>query len=145
MKKKPIYTRLKCHGVGSRVLVNGEQSQVDAIESTDPNQDTVPSWITSLAAVPFTDMFASGSADGFIRFWKLSESKKSFTLLNSIPVNGFANSMCFFNSKSLIGKDDKMHLCLGIAVGQEHRLGRWWRIKDSKNEARVYQLGTAIN
>lgn len=87
-------------------------------------------------------MFASGSADGFIRLWKLSESKKSFTLINSIPVVGFVNSMSFFNSKSV---DDKMHLCLGIAVGQEHRLGRWWRIKDSNNEARVYELGTAIN
>ena len=80
MKKKPLFTRTKAHGLNSRVVENGVEKHV-----TDIVQDAC-NWITSLAAMPYTDLFASGSCDGFIRLWKVSDSKvgarKVFPLQN---------------------------------------------------------------
>ncbi|KAJ3373949.1 pre-rRNA processing protein [Kappamyces sp. JEL0680] len=172
-KKKPVFTRFHCHGEGSLVLVNGQESCVQPIHAlANPSDDTVCSWITALATVRYSDLFASGSGDGFIRLWKLSDTKKSFQLLNCIPAEGFVNSIIFFEAPSLsfshaaspaVSKDDgqsavarriieksKMQkmvgsipqeLYLGAAVGQEHRLGRWWRKKDVKNHVTVVSLG----
>ena len=49
-------------------------------------------WITALAALPFTDLFASGSSDGVIKLWKLGAEKRNFTSIASIPM-----VICFFN------------------------------------------------
>lgn len=44
-----------------------------------------------------------------------------------IPVQGFVNSLAFSNDGSK----------LVAAIGQEHRLGRWWKIKEAKNSVLV--------
>ena len=87
-------------------------------------------WITSLAAVRYSDLFASGSATGEIRLWKLSESKDSFSLLTTIPLTGVINSLQF--SKS--GK----YLIAGVA--QEPRMGRWIRIPEARNGTAIITL-----
>ncbi|VDK32544.1 unnamed protein product, partial [Anisakis simplex] len=48
-KKKPVCIERKAHGVG---------------------EDQQPNWIVSVAARRYTDLIASGSCDGFVRFWK---------------------------------------------------------------------------
>lgn len=83
----------------------------------------VANWITSIATLVNTDLIASGSSDGFIRVWKLEKSFREIKLKFEIPVTGFVNSLAFTS--------DGSHLIAGI--GQEHRLGRWWRLKEGKN------------
>lgn len=80
-------------------------------------------WISSLATLVNTDLAATGSCDGFIRLWKLGENCKSIMQILQIPVQGFINSLNFTNDGN----------CLIAGVSQEHRLGRWWRLKDAKN------------
>ncbi|KAI8894105.1 WD40-repeat-containing domain protein [Globomyces pollinis-pini] len=159
-KKKPLYTNLRAHGPGTNAKVDGKHYVTKSTEESC-------CWITSLAAIPYTDLFASGSGDGYIKFWKLNESKRSFTLLNSIPMKGFVNSMSFFEAPSLDFQPPQMQKVEGseIAVkiktnaeiqrliksapkqwylvcvtGQEHRLGRWWKLKSSKNQVAVVSL-----
>ena len=44
--------------------------------------------------------------------------------------SGFVNAMCFHpNGRALI-----------IGIGQEHRLGRWWRFKEARNGILVIPL-----
>ena len=43
---------------------------------------------------------------------------------------GFANGVCFHPS----GR------ALLVGIGQEHRLGRWWRIKEARNGILVLPL-----
>lgn len=107
-KKKPMSKVLLAHGEDS--------------ESEHPN------WIVSLCALQNTDLIASGSKDGFIKLWRRDDDTHSLVSISKIAVNGFVNSLQFTPS----GK------YLAAGIGQEHKLGRWWRIKDSKNSIVVY-------
>ncbi|KAG9284202.1 hypothetical protein G9A89_002863 [Geosiphon pyriformis] len=120
-KKKPIFVQNIAHG-----------TQITKSESEGTLSS--PYWIISLAALPYTDIFASGSWDGNIRLWKLINEVRSFELLTEIPVIGFVNSLQFVNTK----KDGKIYLIAG--VGQEHKFGRWQRIKAAKNGFRLIEL-----
>ncbi|GFR19089.1 u3 small nucleolar RNA-interacting protein 2 [Trichonephila clavata] len=97
-------------------------SKITEAHGTDEESET-PNWIVSLTGLQNTDLVASGSKDGFIRLWKRDDGSRSLVPISKIPVNGFVNSLKF----SLSGK----YLIAGI--GQEHRLGRWWKVKDAKN------------
>lgn len=101
MKKKPLCVVTQAHGV----------------------ENEVPRWITSLATVLNSDVFASGSYDDNIRLWKVCESYRKVLPLFSIAANGFVNSMQFTS--------DGQTLYAGL--GQEHKNGRWWRYASYKN------------
>lgn len=83
----------------------------------------IANWISSITTLVNTDLIASGSCDGFIRVWKLEKNFREIKLKFEIPVSGFVNALTFTNdSNSLIA-----------GIGQEHRLGRWLRLKEAKN------------
>lgn len=146
-KKKAIFTQALAHGL----------AQAEGGGSS-------PRWITSLAALRGTDLFASGmsrvsliftntsgSSDGEIRIWALTRPTKSFIPLFTIPAKGFVNSLQILSlpggSLSLPGSDEveksKKQIVLVAAVGQEPRLGRWERMKEAKNGMLVVELVAA--
>lgn len=86
----------------------------------------------SLKTLPnlITHFVPAGSCDGMIRVWKLGDNYRALILLFEVPVRGFVNSLAFTNDGTK----------LIAAVGQEHRLGRWWRIKEAKNSVVVIPL-----
>ena len=102
-KKKPLCTVDFAHGI--------------AVQNEEPN------WISSIATLTNTDLVASGSQDGHIKLWKCDSGFRSLSPVMNIPVIGFVNAMSFTS--------DGNYLIVG--VGQEHRLGRWWKIKEAKN------------
>ncbi|SPO24041.1 related to RRP9 - protein associated with the U3 small nucleolar RNA [Ustilago trichophora] len=82
-KKKPIFSIPVAHGF-------------DVINSETEGEIRTPRWITSLAALPFGDVFVSGSWDGRIRVWGLTSSAgqvKGFKALFDLPVEGVVNSL----------------------------------------------------
>lgn len=126
MKKKAISTVKAAHGVD---VTNNE-----------------PRWISSLTTLHNTDLVASGSHDGFLRLWKSEPKQRKLSqvaevYLGSIlhpeetdqdgePPGGFVNSISIHRSgKAVI-----------LGVGQEHRLGRWWRYKRARNGILVVGL-----
>jgi ribosomal RNA-processing protein 9 len=142
-RKKPILTRTNAHGVSTKVKING----IESCTSTEVECG----WITALECYSFTDLFVSGSADGYVKLWKISESKKSFSLLNCIPgIIGFVNSLRFFeiavkssDDSNIINKKIKgdINLCLAICTGTEHKFGRWYKFPEAKNEVKVINFG----
>ncbi|XP_055642423.1 U3 small nucleolar RNA-interacting protein 2 [Toxorhynchites rutilus septentrionalis] len=113
-KKKPLNTVQCAHGQ----TANGEAN-----------------WISAIATLLNTDVFASGSCDGFVRVWKLAGKSKTIEPLMEIPLEGFVNALAFTSDgKSLI-----------VCTGQEHRLGRWWTLKQAKNRTIVVPLILAEN
>jgi len=98
----------------------------------DEKESANPRWITSVAALSNSDLVATGSSNGFVRLWKCSDKFNKVSELYSIPVRGFVNDLRF--------TEDSFHLI--VAVGKEHKLGRWWTIKDAKNEVLIIPLQT---
>ncbi|KXN91546.1 hypothetical protein AN958_00532 [Leucoagaricus sp. SymC.cos] len=91
-KKKPIFTYPLAHGLHT-------------VHSSTSGPIQTPRWITSLASLPYSDLFASGSWEGQIRLWKLDSKLRSFSPLGgggtgggvgsggSIPIPGIINSL----------------------------------------------------
>ncbi|EIE87730.1 hypothetical protein G6F47_010424 [Rhizopus delemar] len=122
-RKKPLFTKSLAHGLNTTQLESqGEHNQ--------------PYWITAVACLRYSDLFFSGSWDGFVRVWKLAGDNKSFSQIAQIPVEGVVNSIQIktaFASKRTL---------LVVGVGQELKLGRWIRLKNGvKNCTKVFELG----
>jgi ribosomal RNA-processing protein 9 len=100
------------------------------------------SWITSVACLPYTDVFASGASDGHLRVWQAvtpaagtgpsaaSSARASLRSLGTVPIPGFVNSLAFARSGQF----------LLAGVGQEHRCGRWQRIPEARNGVHLVRL-----
>ncbi|KAI0123515.1 WD40-repeat-containing domain protein [Xylariales sp. AK1849] len=164
-KKKPLFVLPQAHGLDPPP----KPEEISAEEFPDPKDVPAPQprWITALRTLHYSDVILSGSWDGHIRCWKLSEDKKR------IEPCGFlgqprsrdsceSNSVSGADHRSLIngtqsdyqspwlvkgiindiavferGKDG---LCVVAAVGKEHRFGRWKQIQGAKNGAVVFEI-----
>uniref|UniRef100_A0A8C3AD32 U3 small nucleolar RNA-interacting protein 2 n=1 Tax=Cyclopterus lumpus TaxID=8103 RepID=A0A8C3AD32_CYCLU len=114
-KKRPLSTVKKAHGC------HGDAG----LEQ--------PHWVASVAALQNSDTVASGafgSHNSHVRLWKCGQNYRGLEPLFSVPVTGFVNSLKFSSSGQF----------LVAGVGQEHRLGRWWRLKEAKNAIYIIPL-----
>lgn len=93
-----------------------------------------PCWISSLATLPFSDLAVSGSCDGTIRFWLCDEANRSLEHIASAPVPGFVNALAVAPSAKFVA----------CAVGQEHRLGRWFKVSEARNGLAIVHLPEAV-
>lgn len=94
-KKKPNFSRAATHGFESTPR---SSHTAELVQPTSPSSDDIltPRWITSLAVLPYSDLFASGSWDGSIRLWQLDFRLRSFKPLGEVKVCGFVNSLQIF-------------------------------------------------
>ncbi|KII61115.1 U3 small nucleolar RNA-interacting protein 2 [Thelohanellus kitauei] len=112
--KKPLFTITKVH----------TQTPNDQLESSSSYQ------ILSIAVIPFHDIIATGSHDGFIKLFSVVEEKR-LEYIKSILCDGHVNSLKF----SECGK----YLIAGC--GCEERLGRWSAVKNrTLNSVKVFML-----
>lgn len=118
--------------------------------------------------MPYSDVILSGSWDGHIRAWKLSEDKRSIIPAGALckplvgdsqefngvsdesdesddqasaqsepwVVKGVVNDISVFER----GDRGRDGLCVVAAVGKEHRLGKWKKVKGAKNGAVVFEV-----
>ncbi|KAL1965651.1 hypothetical protein VTN77DRAFT_5328 [Rasamsonia byssochlamydoides] len=87
-KKKPIYTIPLAHGLDPLPPPEELSSETDPKTAAHNSRFVrrMPRWITALTTVPGTDIILSGSWDGWIRAWRVSEDKKMIHPLG--PVGG---------------------------------------------------------
>eukprot|EP01117_Protostelium_nocturnum_P017380 TRINITY_DN7080_c0_g1_i1.p1 TRINITY_DN7080_c0_g1~~TRINITY_DN7080_c0_g1_i1.p1 ORF type:complete len:486 (+),score=179.89 TRINITY_DN7080_c0_g1_i1:130-1587(+) len=125
-KKKPISTLKLAH------FFNIQKEEGNESENTLERKH---GWISSVAALKYSDLFASGSNDGFIRLWKIErpqgeKTPSGFKSIGVIPMHGWVNSLAFSkNGKFLVA-----------GIGRDHRLGRWDPVKTAKNSIVVIPL-----
>lgn len=87
-RKKAVFTVQTAHGIEEPPPLEEVTSEMDPIvierlKKNDGRQPQ-PRGITALAAVPGTDIILSGSWDGRVRVWKLSDDKRSLISLGAI-------------------------------------------------------------
>ncbi|OJJ44682.1 hypothetical protein ASPZODRAFT_153581 [Penicilliopsis zonata CBS 506.65] len=89
-KKKPLYTVQLAHGLDPLPPLNELSSEMDEKVAAEHSKHLrrTPRWITALATVPGTDIVLSGSWDGWIRAWKISEDKKTIHPLGPVGAGG---------------------------------------------------------
>ncbi|KAH9817652.1 WD40-repeat-containing domain protein [Melampsora americana] len=127
-KKKAIFTQTLAHGTEKEII--NEETQETIIK---------PRWITSISSLGFSDLFCSGSWDGNLKVWKLIKGKgkyeiRKFELIKEIGIGiGMINSIDMILHKRSNESDENGIIGIGVGIGQEHRLGRWKKIKEAKN------------
>ncbi|KAL2151920.1 hypothetical protein VTH82DRAFT_5104 [Thermothelomyces myriococcoides] len=73
-RKKPLHVVPRAHGIEPPL----KPSEASADEFPDPSIVPAPQprGITALRTIPYSDVIMSGSWDGYVRVWKLSEDKR---------------------------------------------------------------------
>jgi ribosomal RNA-processing protein 9 len=157
LRKKPIFTVPLAHGADEFPRDPDEESEYGRPQAR---------WITALATVPYSDMILSGSWDGVIRAWKISEDKRRIesvgTVGPSIPTLSLTNGDStlqngtnhvdevpgvtkplrgIVNGIAVFERGDRGQdgLCIVAAVSKEHRLGKWKRVPKGRCEGVVFE------
>ncbi len=87
-------------------------------------------WISAAAGLYASDLCATGSCDGWVRFWRASLTEQNLSPVAAVPIAGWVNGIA-------IGRRARFAVA---AVGQEHRLGRWKRIPAGRCGVHVIDL-----
>lgn len=91
-KKKPLYTVPLAHGLDPIPPLDELSPEVN--QETAANNSRflrrMPRWITALTTLPGTDVVLSGSWDGCIRAWRISEDKRTIIPLGPVGTGSLA-------------------------------------------------------
>lgn len=174
-KKKPLHVYPLAHGLDPPPT--GEEYYADAdAKGKEVKVPWRPRWITALKALPYTDLFLSGSWDGAIRVWRVSKDTRKIEPMgtmgrthnegeeadplaslkaayeehdsgSSVTLNGDTTPEQARLVKGVINDIDvfergdrgKDGLCVVVATGKEHRMGRWLK-QPGKNGAVVFEV-----
>lgn len=155
-RKKPVSTVRLAHGLDPAPPAQDEMF-ADGNGKRSPGRPT-PRWITALTSIPYADVVLSGSWDGYVRAWKVSQDKRkieglgivgkvadadSENLVNGTSEESSAKQMVrgYINDLSVFerGKRGEEGLCIVAAVSKDHRLGGWRKMK-AKNGAVVFEI-----
>lgn len=151
LKKKAVFTYPLAHGLQPRMKPDEASAEINP----DPRvvAEPLPRWITALVSVPYSDLIISGSWDGHVRAWKITEDKRRIEPLGSIgqidvededdqgisksaeTVKGIVNDLAVFER----GDRGQDGLFVAAAVSKEHRLGRWLKT-EGRNKSVVFEL-----
>lgn len=155
-KKKPIFTIPLAHGLDPPMKPEEASAEAEPDAKVPERQ---PRWITALATVPYSDVVLSGSWDGQVKVWRVSQDKKRLESMGVVGkvqgadedektagvdvqgvqeernVRGIVNDLSVFER----GDRGKDGLCVVAALGTEHRLGRWKKVYGS-NRPIVFEV-----
>lgn len=145
-KKKPIFTMPLCHGTDP--ALQPEEASAEIHPGPEIVPEPQPRWITALTTIPYSDVILSGSWDGQVRVWKVSDDKKKIEAVGVVSSSGIVASpegsavRGIVNDISVFERGDrgKDGVCVVVAVGKEHRMGRWQKQKQGKNGGVVFEI-----
>ncbi|RYC55596.1 hypothetical protein CHU98_g10611 [Xylaria longipes] len=149
-KKKPLDTIVRAHGLEDPLAPSVASSEEHPSAKVVPPPQ--PRGITSLRALPYSDLILSGSTDGFIVLPDAMDTSNedeednnageagttSAAAAKPYQIKGVVNDIAIM-SRGKTGDNETFSVV--CAVGKEHRLGRWGsNIKGAKNGAVVFEL-----
>lgn len=118
-KKKPLY--IYRHGHGHDRALTPAQASGEKEPSMVEIPPAVPRYITAVCAVPYSNIFFTGSYNGSVNMWRLSEDQRSLELVREIAVGaGVVVRLAVAESDAKSNK-----FVVVAALSREHRLGRW--------------------
>ena len=153
--KKPTFVVSAAHGLDPPPRPEQYFAETE-LEGRRVPAPPLPRWITALKAIPYSDLLLSGSWDGQVRVWRVTEDKKRLECLSSIrlkssnvdtdmAVEGGSDEkttvLGMINSIDVLerGKRGAERLCVVAALGRAHRLGRW-KITSGRSGAVMFDV-----
>ncbi|KAI1312867.1 WD40-repeat-containing domain protein [Xylaria venustula] len=110
-KKKPLDTIVRAHGLEDPLPPSVASSEEHPSSKVVPPPQ--PRGITSLRALPYSDLILSGSTDGFIRVWKFDEKEKKLESVGilgqpskHIATNGLINEITT-DAMDIVNEDER--------------------------------------
>ncbi|KAI1429465.1 WD40-repeat-containing domain protein [Xylaria sp. FL1777] len=141
-KKKPLDTIIRAHGLEDPLLPSVASSEEHPSSKVVPPPQ--PRGITSLRALPYSDLILSGSTDGFIvsinirRVWKFNEKEKR---LESVGILGQPSKQIAANGLINQISTDAMDI-----TNEDERINHATDTDGvSKSEAEPYQIKGVVN
>ena len=123
-KKKPLFTVPAAHGLELpppiEEVTSETASEMVAQLKIDDRRRPLPRAITALASLSGTDIIVSGSWDGWIRIWKVSDDKKSLLPLGTV---GNGNKTTQNASEASTDNDGKNGIQIKALNEMEHQNG----------------------
>ncbi|CDW53604.1 U3 small nucleolar RNA interacting protein 2 [Trichuris trichiura] len=104
-------------------------------EHAHADVDNREGWISSLCSVQMMALFDFGNVTKINKYWKKLNVLNRFPVVVRFAVNfryfktGFVNSLASANGSLLVA-----------GIGQEHKQGRWWNVKEAVNSVVVIPL-----
>ncbi|KAI1377355.1 WD40 repeat-like protein [Hypoxylon crocopeplum] len=132
-KKKPLFILAQAHGLEEPLL----PTEASAEKTPDPKvvPPPQPRWITALRTLPYSDLILSGSWDGYVRVWRLSDDKKK---IEPVGVLGNPSSAVDLipNGVSADDSDDEMDV-----DGANGTKTAPWLLKGMVNDIALFERG----
>ncbi|EFX03180.1 small nucleolar ribonucleoprotein complex [Grosmannia clavigera kw1407] len=128
---------------------NGRKTQTaSSTANMNPPPPPQPRWITALRTVPYADVVLSGSWDGCVRVWRLSADKRRLEPLGRLAAATTSNNKAGLAAPGVVndiavferGERGRDGLSIVVALGREHRLGRWGHSAGARNGAVVFEV-----
>ncbi|KAK4188215.1 WD40-repeat-containing domain protein [Podospora australis] len=165
-RKKALHVVPRAHGIEPAL----DPLQISADETPNPKDIPAPQprGITALRTIPYSDVILSGSWDGCVRVWRLSQDKKKIEV---VGVLGQPSSSSTPSPKESTNGDDttetkseqkqthdlargiindiavfergdrgKDGLCIVAVTGKEMRLGRWKYMKEGRCGLVIFEV-----
>ncbi|EEB07903.1 U3 snoRNP-associated protein Rrp9 [Schizosaccharomyces japonicus yFS275] len=135
-RKKPVHTLPIAHGMQPQLPPSKHSAET---QPEDSNVPALPYPITAIATIPYANVFVTGSYNGDLKLWKISDTVRSFEpvqLSSTLKVPGFVNHI----QASLYGKRGHEHIQILVACGREPRYGRWKTMGGVQNAAYIFDI-----
>lgn len=116
-RKKPLQILATAHGMQDKLTPREASGETYPDRVEIPPQ--LPHSIASVAAVPFSNTFITGSDSGTLSVWSLDEEKKGFNKKTDIEIGqGVVTGISVSELEN-----DEFAVC--VSLSREPRLGRW--------------------
>lgn len=117
-KKKPLFTKRLSHGLQPEIKSTNASAENDETLANLQKPEPQPFWITCIYAIPYSDIFITGSWDGTLKIWKLDETLRNFDLLETVEVNGIVSNIACFED------EENNQLRIYTTLSKEHKFAR---------------------
>ncbi|KAK0739553.1 WD40-repeat-containing domain protein [Apiosordaria backusii] len=155
-RKKAMHVVARAHGLDPALTPN----ELSGGNPDDFNIKDIPApqprGITALRTIPYSDLIFSGSWDGSVRVWRLSDDKKKIERVGVLgqPIDsedsedkeerslarGIVNDIAVFER----GERGKDGICVVAVTGKEMRLGRWKYMKEGRCGLVIYEVPKVV-
>ncbi|KAK6460561.1 WD40-repeat-containing domain protein [Scheffersomyces coipomensis] len=129
-KKKALFTERLSHGLQPQFSASKASAETSIEKASQQIPERQPYWLTAIHAIPFSDVFLTGSYDGNVKIWKIDDTNlRSFSLIGTIT--NIKGCVVKIDSAEIT---DKKKVAVFVLTSKEHKQGRWFnKIEGARN------------